>query len=191
MHAYTGTPIHTKNVSITVRVSRFPVIFSEPPICHLYFNLTFLIILVTHTDLYKLHFQIYIVQCITVDDMCWSSPQKLKQQLKNKETAKEKGEGEMSRMSGKNKSWKSWYIYISKTSCNHTFLSIAIHVTPNIQLLKASQSKRTLCNIPNKGKQKPKQGQQRKNWLVPWSSFSLTLKFLYRSKWLQPPWTGK
>lgn len=55
------------------------------------------------------------------------------------------------------------YIYISKTSCNHTFLSTAIHVTPNIQLLKASQSKRTLCNIPNKGKQKPKQGQQRKN----------------------------
>ena len=88
------TPIHTKNVSITVRVSRFPVIFSEPPICHLYFNLTLSIILVTHTDLYKLHFQIYTVQCITVDDMCWSSPQNLKQQQqKTKKLQKKKGRG--------------------------------------------------------------------------------------------------
>ena len=72
--------------------------------------------------------------------MCWSSPQNLKQQQTKKEIAKEKGEGEMSRMPGKNKSWKfiEVDIYISKTSCNHTFLSIAIPVTPNIQLLKAS-----------------------------------------------------
>lgn len=156
MHACTGTPIHTKNFSITVRASRFPVIFSEPPICHLYFNLTFLIILVTYTDLYKLHFQIYTVQCITVDDMCWSSPQNLKQQQTKKEIAKEKGEGEMSRMPGKNKSWKfiEVDIYISKTSCNHTFLSIAIPVTPNIQLLKASWAKRTPCRHTQQRKAK-------------------------------------
>lgn len=38
--------------------------------------------------------------------MCWSSPQNPKQQQKRPKNAKEKGQGEMSRMPGKNKSWK-------------------------------------------------------------------------------------